>query len=39
VVGLQPFLALAIAATGLLLILAVLGHFHRRIIREGASQT
>lgn len=38
VLGLQPYLAVTIAAAGLLLILATLAHFHRRIVREGASQ-
>jgi hypothetical protein len=38
ITGLEPLLALAIASAGLLLILAALAYFHRRIVREGASQ-
>lgn len=38
ITGLEPLLAFAIAAAGLLLIFAVLAYVHRRIVREGASQ-
>lgn len=36
--ALQPFLAAAIAVSGLLLVTATLVGFHRRVVREGASQ-
>ncbi|MFE9245424.1 hypothetical protein [Nocardiopsis sp. NPDC006938] len=36
--GYQPLLAVAIAASGLLLVTVTLAGFHRRVVREGASQ-
>lgn len=36
--GLEPFYAVAIAVSGLVLTLGALTFFHRRIVREGASQ-
>ncbi|TQN28415.1 hypothetical protein FHX37_3759 [Haloactinospora alba] len=36
--GAEPFLALGITALGLGLVVAVLTAFHRRVIREGASE-